>query len=613
MAEASGGHRGRTVTPLGRRPLVVIGPGVVVPVLVVALALLVLAPALWPGFVLSHDMVVTPRQPLTWSALGAGDSLPRAVPVDAVVAVVSLVVPGALLQKLVLLGLLVASGLGAARLGGDVATAAGLPRRVAEPVAAACYLWNPYVAERLVLGHWALLVGYAVLPWLVRACRRDRDGRRGWARLLLLAALAALTPTGGLLAATVLVVCCRRRVGALLVAGAVNLPWVVPSLLHPVAGATAGGGTDGVEAFALRAESAAGPVVSALGLGGVWNADVVPDSRTTALSQGLSVAFAVLALLGAALLLRRARGDVLRLGVLWAVGSALALAPTWGPTARLVELAVVHVPGGGLLRDSHKWLALSAVALAVLAAAVVAAGVRALVGRAPGQAAGSVAVAAAGTAVVCALLTVPDLAWGAAGRLGPVRYPADWAAAARVLEHADRSEAVLSLPFQPLRAFPWNGGRALLDPAPRWLRQEVLVDDRLTVGGTTLPPEGPRVAAAAAALGSPDPAVELRGLGVRWVLVARTTPGAVPASLGSASRTVLDGPELRLVRLDGPVPTLAPPRARRAAVVATDVLVLVVLAGAGATLAARRDPATSEETALEAAVRGGPLLRWRKR
>jgi len=31
------------------------------------------------------------------------------------------------------------------------------------------YGWNPYVAERLIIGQWALLIGYAGLPWVLRA------------------------------------------------------------------------------------------------------------------------------------------------------------------------------------------------------------------------------------------------------------------------------------------------------------------------------------------------------------------------------------------------------------------------------------------------------------
>src|SRR5690606_5100441 len=41
-------------------------------------------------------------------------------------------------------------------------------------VAASFYIWNPFVAERLLIGQWALLLGYAGLPWVVHAISQGR-------------------------------------------------------------------------------------------------------------------------------------------------------------------------------------------------------------------------------------------------------------------------------------------------------------------------------------------------------------------------------------------------------------------------------------------------------
>src|SRR5215204_244727 len=91
--------------------------------------LAVLAPLLGRGFVLSYDMVFVPRQDLKPGAIGLGAGL--ALPAD---------------------------------------------RPLGRCVAAVAYAWNPYVAERLVQGHWALLVGYAALPWVLRAATDARAG-----------------------------------------------------------------------------------------------------------------------------------------------------------------------------------------------------------------------------------------------------------------------------------------------------------------------------------------------------------------------------------------------------------------------------------------------------
>jgi hypothetical protein len=134
------------------------------------LPVLLLGPALLPGYVLSYDMVWVPHLALRSDFLGLGPGVPRAVPSDAVVALVDNLIPAQVLQKLVLYGALLLVGLGASRLvNGSV---------VARCVAISVAVWNPFVVERLRMGHWPVLLGYAVLPWLVVLVRRARtDGR----------------------------------------------------------------------------------------------------------------------------------------------------------------------------------------------------------------------------------------------------------------------------------------------------------------------------------------------------------------------------------------------------------------------------------------------------
>ena len=76
------------------------------------------------------------------------------------VAVLDSVVPGMVLQKVVLLGSLVAGGLGAARLVPDLSLVGRL-------AVVSCYQWSPLVAERLLIGHWPVLIAWACLPWVL--------------------------------------------------------------------------------------------------------------------------------------------------------------------------------------------------------------------------------------------------------------------------------------------------------------------------------------------------------------------------------------------------------------------------------------------------------------
>src|SRR5688572_4496032 len=299
--------RAEAVRPLWAR--------LVVPAWCALLTVAVLAPVLAPGFVLSFDMVFTPRHFLVPDALGIGTAPPRAVPVDALVAILTVAIPGALLQKLVLLATLFFAGLGASRL------LPGAPLAV-RLVTATAYVWNPYVAERLVLGHWALLVAYAGLPWLVRCALAARGGGlRPLARLVVVTAVCSVTPSGGLLAALVVgVVMClpatswRGRGAAALMLVVVNAPWWLPGLLQrsplPV-------DELGVAAFAARADTRWGDIGSLLGLGGIWNAHVVPDSRNTLFAAAALVVVLAIVAVGAVAL---ASSDRQLFAVLTAMG-----------------------------------------------------------------------------------------------------------------------------------------------------------------------------------------------------------------------------------------------------------------------------------------------------
>ena len=149
-----------------------------------------------------RDAVSTPRSYLSDAALGLTQAAPRALPQDFLLAVLSQVVDGGVLVKALLVGGLTLAGWGAAHLVAQLLPDTGTAGQL---VAATLAIWNPYVAERLLQGHWSLLVGYGCLPWVAAAMLQ----RRYWAAVFWIA-LAGLTPTGALLAAVVAAVCCRQ-------------------------------------------------------------------------------------------------------------------------------------------------------------------------------------------------------------------------------------------------------------------------------------------------------------------------------------------------------------------------------------------------------------------
>jgi hypothetical protein len=458
--------------------------------------------------------------------------LPRSVPADAAVAVATTVVPGDVVQKIVLLLAIFGAALGAGRL----VPTEHLGTRL---VAATAYAWTPYVAERLFIGHWPLLLTYACLPWIVRAglAVRNREPK-AVPRLVLACAPAVLTPPGGVLAAVVMVVAAgpRRLTQTGAIAILLNLPWLVPTFLN--AGSTLSDPA-GVTAFSARAESWGPAVLSVLGLGGIWNAETVPGSRSMPLVPVLVLVAVAIAVAGFRPLAARwgtapARALIL-LGVAGVLLASLATLP--GGEA-LLTAAIRHVPGAGLLRDAQKWVAWWALPLALgfaLGIELAASKLQSVQGRA----------ALTAAAVVFPVLTMPDLAWGGWGRLGTARYPADWQAVSEVL--GDRPGDVLALPLSAFRGFAWNDDRTQLDPAPRFLPKPVLLDDTLRVGTERIAGEDPRIGDVRAATS----AAELTAAGIGWILVEHGTPGDVDPRLLAGATKVWSGEWLTLYRTPG--------------------------------------------------------------
>jgi hypothetical protein len=538
------------------------------------LALLVVAPLLKPGYLMLRDAVSTPRSYLSDTGLGL-TSAPRATPQDFAVALASHVLDGGIVVKtLLVLGLWLA-GWGAARL---VATALPCTGAAGQFVAATLAIWNPYVAERLLQGHWSLLVGYGCLPWVATAMLTLRTASRsGWFEVFVLAfwmALAGLTPTGLLLAATVALVCVaapgagRPRwlctAAAAFAALVAALPWLTAAALGSSLTAHTAANTLGVNTFAPRAEPGLGTLGSLASLGGIWNGEAVPGSRTTLFAVLSAVVLLGVVLAGLPAVGRR--GAVVPLLVLAAVSVLGPAALATGPGLHVLRAVVDAMPGFGVLRDGQKW-----VALAVPGYTLAGAGALVTLRR---------WLRPAVTAAACCLaliLTLPDLAWGVWGEVSAVRYPPGWAAVAAEI-NADPL-AVEVLPAGTMRRFSWAGPAPVLDPLPRWVRADVLTTGDLAISGVVVPGEGNHARAVQdLLLAGPDPAA-LAPAGVGWVVVEADSAG----DMGAAARTldaltpVYRDDEFALYRIGGNTAGASP--ARRTATVIAHLAWLAMLIG----------------------------------
>jgi Alpha-(1->3)-arabinofuranosyltransferase len=548
-----------------------------------------------PGYLVRLDMVTVPRPPLTGTLIGVDSELPRAVPSDLVLALFSHLAPGGVAIKVLLVGAFAVGAAGVARLVPEVGVGAGT-------AAGVLYVWNPWTAERLAMGHWGLLMGYAGLPWVAATARelagtgRERagadrgrggadgeptetarelagtgrepagtglglagvgrgSGRAGPGRAGALVLALVLPAVGGVstcVLAGVLVVCVLARSPRALLTGVgatllVALPWVLPTLLRRAATSV---DPAGVDAFALRPDGPFGPVGTALQLAGSWNRLAVPAGRGLLVVQVATLVVAVLALVAAAR--TRRDGDLLAAG---ALGLVLAVLPTGGAGAALLRAAARAVPAAAVMRDSDRWLALLALPLAVGFAHATAQLATRAATRATRAATATTATTAnaAGAVLVLAAVLPVALLPGLAGQLRAAHYPAGWERARSVVDADAEPGALLALPWTPFRRYGWSGSDLpTLTPATKFFGRQVRWNDDVIVGGVPIRGEDPGTPALTAIIDAGPTSQALRGQGIRYVLVENDQLPTPDLGRLDGTAVLRDG-TLTLYRLDGPL------------------------------------------------------------
>lgn len=529
--------------PMSERVTAIRGQVALVAVVLVS-GLVVLGPALGRGVVIAYDMPWSPDPRWTPFVLGLDTPAPRAVPSDAVAVAVGKVLGGAAAQHAVLLGILCLLGLGAARLARQVDPSVSAPAACA---AALLAIWNPFVAERLAVGQWVVILGLAVLPWALAAALRRTAGEGpllpvlGWVALASVGGVNALLVVAGSVLLVLLVSPgARTRAGEIVLTALVAIggaaAWALPALFSslPPSG-------EGVSAFAPRSDSPLGVLGSLLAGGGFWNAAVHPSARASVVVALASAALAVAAV-GCVLYRAKGRGrrGLLAVLVVWGLVMAMSVLPG---TSEAWQLVVDRLPGGGALRDSQKLVAPWVV--------VAAAGVGLLVDSARRLPRLGVPLQAMLLCLPIALS--PQMAWGLGGRLTAVEVPTGYRAAVDRLAELPDGEVAL-LPWSQYRQYGWNDDRVSLTLVPRIVDRAVVFDDSLPLRAGRVPGESPRSREIARAIDrGAAPEDVLAGSGARY-LVAELDAG-LPVDvdrLRSHGLVVAESPEIIVIDLGGP-------------------------------------------------------------
>jgi len=307
-------------------------------------------------------------------------------------------------------------------------------------------------------------------------------------------------------------------------------------------------------------------------LSGIWNAQAVPLGY-----GGLPAAFwlVVVALAGAGyVLLARPARLAPGLGAAGLIGLAVAALGVSAPGRAVLRDLISAWAGFAVLRDGQQYVAALALAEAIgLGAAVAWAARGARIKPGFGRASGAIvnatraldtggrqrAVALGVVAVLAPVLLLPGMAWGSAGRLHAVQYPADWMTARQLIDADPAPGTVLLLPWALYRRYPWNGGEAVFDPWPRLLARDVIANDALTVGSQTLGQESAASIKLNEVIAQPGPLTgKLRAAGVRYVVVdAGPLLDEPRAGLATAARlpgaqVLMAGRDLVVFRLTDP-------------------------------------------------------------
>lgn len=492
----------------------------------IALSALILGPLLGTGFILTLDMVFTSR-------FAAPMIVSNSYVLGWAMHLIALVLGGAITEKIILEAVVLMSAFGAWALLRKVGL---MNRPFAMASATLAYTINPFIYDRFMAGQYEVLLGYAVLPWFVRALLRFLDAPSVRSVLVLIAwavtsSIVSIHSIGWMAIVAVISFGYEGYVhradrawlksaglwgllgiGVFAVASGY---WLVPALLgHGSLAATVSGfGASDRAAFATRGGSTLGRIYNVLQLEGFWAEgrdlffwpqDVVPFWTT------LMGIIWVLVLAGVMAAWRQGRRrEVWIFGLTGLAGVVLGagIGNAW---------MAAHIPFFAGYREPQKFVVLTALSYAVFFGF----GVCWLMGRIHRRWVAWIV----GVLIFAVLLTwMRVMLWGFDQQLAPVDYPSGWNTVNTYLDSTPKSTKVLFLPWHLYMYFEF-AGRIIANPAPQYFDRTVISSSDPQYRGVA-PSYTPEQAAAAGILGrgKADGSVpqQLAQLGIGYVILDR--------------------------------------------------------------------------------------------
>jgi len=451
-------------------------------------AFVLLLPLLKPGFILTLDMIFTPK-------LAMPETVTSSYLFRAGLHVLNLAIPSDVIEKLILFTILTLSGLGMHRLVSSIQLP-DTPVAISKWAAYASglvYMINSFTYSRFMAGQYSVLLGYALLPFFVVALLRFLKEPSVKKTTMLVTVTVAISivsiHTLGLAFVVALVALLqaiwhyRANTGQLkkiaiygVTAGLIFVVassyWLLPLIQGNGTTATSIAtfrNSDQSE-FATGGDGVGGKLMHVLRLQGFWgernNLFLLPQDAFN--MWGLAVlAIWILIIIGIVTAWRRKRDTSILLISIAAIAALLAagVGTTW-----LVDC----VPFFAGFREPQKFVGLIALSYAVL----IGFGISKLLSKFNSK------VGLAGIGIIFTIVLVgftPVMFLGFNGQLVPRQYPADWYSVNQKLNEDKDTYRVLFLPWHLYMRFQF-AERLIANPGDDFFDKPLLVSDDPELG-----------------------------------------------------------------------------------------------------------------------------------
>ncbi len=462
----------------------------------IALSLLILGPALKPGYIFLLDMPWPTRVQLSDYTQ---DGIQPAHPLYMLLAVLNAVVPAWLLQKLVLVSVLSAAGSGTYMLARKLYLTAGLKITPYQATVLALYagvlaILNPFVSERLVAGQWHVLAGYACVPFLLLGFLHWKLQWQFWLMYALMPIISIhfwLIVT--LLGLPWLLYCYRSELRStihVIPAGAmlflvINCFWILP-LLSGSNRLASSLDTNEFEFFKTIGDSTFGVFGNVIALHGFWlPSQSLKDEHSIWFVYGL-VTF-VLSLLAFVFVYRHNSSRTLQKQIralACVIAATTVLATGFGhPATSALLNPLASLPMAAILRETAKFIGILALFVSVGAPLGLHSAIK--------HSSKAVTTRTMLFAPLVTLIIMSGMLFGHAGALTAVDYPSGWYEAR---ERMPRDASALVLPWQGYLQVNFANGTFMANPAEVFFWQDV-IQSRST-GNPMLNDGDPRIVAA---------------------------------------------------------------------------------------------------------------------